>query len=267
MRVFLALTLPLETARVLARKRSDIEDVLSGGGVVWVPPANYHVTLKYFGEQSREFQYALRDVIEPLATVAAPLNLTIDRLGTFPVHVPGQAAEAPRILWAGLKDAGKHIGDLAASRSESRDESGTVGASGGVIEPGVSNDVAAVSNNESAGALDLAQAPSVQSPSVQSPSGSSAVHSIVEFAEALETMCSELGCERAIRTFHPHVTMARCKASAVDSVRGLVADTRKASIAHSFEGRELTLYESRLRGEGAEYRALWRMPLGQSTSV
>jgi len=215
MRVFLALTLPLETARVLARKRSDIEDSLFKDAMVWVPPANYHMTIKYFGEQSREFQYAVRDIIVPMARSLSPIKLELDRLGCFPTGSNTPENVVPRVLWAGLKDSERNT--KSRSSVENTDEE-----------------------------LELLT-----------------IHNI---AQRVEVACEKIGCEPAKMPFHPHVTLARCKEAATDSILALLSDLRASNLGHAFVASELTLYESRLRGEGAEYRALWRLPLGDGAA-
>jgi 2'-5' RNA ligase len=75
MRLFVALDLPAEIKSRLA--------ALSGGipGLRWVPPENYHLTLRFIGEVNRP---GAEEVDEALAMIRArPFDLTLGGLGIF----------------------------------------------------------------------------------------------------------------------------------------------------------------------------------------
>ncbi|WP_135469551.1 RNA 2',3'-cyclic phosphodiesterase [Crenalkalicoccus roseus] len=75
LRLFVALPLPAEVRGRLA--------ALSGGipGAKWVPPENYHLTLRFIGEVE---PWRAQEVDDALATIRArPFALSLRGLGTF----------------------------------------------------------------------------------------------------------------------------------------------------------------------------------------
>ena len=89
MRYFVALSLP-ETIRWQLR-------LLAGGlpGLRWVPPENYHVTLRFLGDLDGR---ALDDVDAALAAISAPaFSLRLAGVGHF------AAAGRVKAIWAGVE--------------------------------------------------------------------------------------------------------------------------------------------------------------------
>ena len=90
MRLFVALELPRELRQLLA--------MLAGAGVPgarWVPPDNYHVTLRFIGETPA---YRAEEIDEALAALKArAFELTLAGVGTF-----GKAGRATS-LWVGVE--------------------------------------------------------------------------------------------------------------------------------------------------------------------
>lgn len=89
MRLFVALDLPPEVKSRLSG--------LSGGipGLRWVPPENYHLTLRFIGEVDR---VGAEEVDEALAAVRAPaFDLTLTGVGTF------ERAGKIQALWVGAE--------------------------------------------------------------------------------------------------------------------------------------------------------------------
>ncbi|HYE51785.1 MAG TPA: RNA 2',3'-cyclic phosphodiesterase [Azospirillaceae bacterium] len=102
-RLFVGLPLP-ETVR-------DRLKSLGGGiqGARWVPPENFHVTLRFVGEVD---EGTAQDIDEALdLVVAQPFALTLDGLGTF-----GKGHMA-RTLWAGVEASEplRHLRDKVES--------------------------------------------------------------------------------------------------------------------------------------------------------
>lgn len=89
LRLFVALGLPHATSMDLA--------TLTGGGVPgarWVPPENYHVTLRFIGEVTEP---QAEDVASALAAISArPFDLQIKGCGVF-------GHDQPRAIWAGVE--------------------------------------------------------------------------------------------------------------------------------------------------------------------
>jgi 2'-5' RNA ligase len=89
MRLFVALELPAEVKSRLSG--------LSGGipGLRWVPPENYHLTLRFIGEVDR---VEAEGVDEALAGIRAPaFDLTLAGVGTF------ERAGKVQALWVGAE--------------------------------------------------------------------------------------------------------------------------------------------------------------------
>jgi len=106
MRTFLALCCSVGTTRRIAEamEQKATELAQEGWKLAWVPPAQLHVTLKFFGsipEESME-AIALR-LRQRLAELPAP-RLRIRGAGAFPA--PGDGP--PRVLWLGA-DGGKPL--------------------------------------------------------------------------------------------------------------------------------------------------------------
>jgi 2'-5' RNA ligase len=75
--------------------------------VVWVPPANFHLTVKFLGAVDTD---RLPDVERALGDAVAgvpPFALTLRGLGAFP------SAARPRVIWAGTADGAAELAGVA----------------------------------------------------------------------------------------------------------------------------------------------------------
>lgn len=90
MRLFVALELPAALRQRLA--------IMAGGGIPgarWVPPENYHLTLRFIGEMPG---YRAEEIDQALAALKAPgFALTLAGVGTF--HKGGRGVS----LWVGME--------------------------------------------------------------------------------------------------------------------------------------------------------------------
>ena len=94
-RTFVCLQLPPLARDRLAATQQRLQE--SGAQVSWVRPHNIHLTLKFLGSVPPE---RLQDVVRGVrraAVPAPPIHLELTELGCFPNR------QAPRIIWAGLK--------------------------------------------------------------------------------------------------------------------------------------------------------------------
>jgi 2'-5' RNA ligase len=75
----------------------------------WVPPANYHVTLKYLGWCRPEAVGAVIDTAAACAAAAEPLKFETARLGAF------RAVTEASVVWAGVAEQGARLAALAGA--------------------------------------------------------------------------------------------------------------------------------------------------------
>jgi len=96
-RLFVAANFSLSVTRRIAEdvetRRKQVGEALQ---VAWVPPANYHVTLKFLGSAPEESVEAIAGRLAKIAAQVAPLPMRAHGLGVFP------APERPRVLWVGV---------------------------------------------------------------------------------------------------------------------------------------------------------------------
>ena len=81
-----------EVAEALARRAKT-----AGVGIRWLPPASYHVTLKFLGQARPEVIPAVIDAARAAAAGAAPFTFATARLGAFP------SREKATVVWAGVE--------------------------------------------------------------------------------------------------------------------------------------------------------------------
>jgi 2'-5' RNA ligase len=86
---------------------------------------------------------------------------------------------------------------------------------------------------------------------------------LVKLAGVVDEVMSDLGFKKETRAFHPHITIGRVK-DGDGSIEAVVAKHAAAECGTS-NIREVVLYESKLRAQGAEYLAHARIPLGSTT--
>src|SRR5262245_16893474 len=82
-----------------------------------------------------------------------------------------------------------------------------------------------------------------------------------QLAAAVGVLLAPLGHEPEARAFHPHLTLARCKAPA--DLRPIVAALGSDPVGPAWTASEVVVFESRLRRDGAQYLPRARIPLGE----
>lgn len=105
MRVFLAVNLPDGVQRELHRSTRHIREAAQS--VAWVRAEHLHFTVRFLGEVSEEVVSRLSQEIAPVLATHEPFDIELAGVGAFP------AVERPRVIWVGVKDAGK-LKSLAA---------------------------------------------------------------------------------------------------------------------------------------------------------
>ena len=98
-RLFAAIEAPAEIGEPLVRRQQGLP------GARWRPLDTLHITLRFFGETA---ETVAADLDAELATVTGrPFSLELEGVGSF-----GEATE-PRAVWAGVKDDGGALRQLA----------------------------------------------------------------------------------------------------------------------------------------------------------
>ena len=107
-RAFLAVDLAVATVRRIGEAQAGVRRVAESKGfrVSWVDPARMHVTLKFLGDVHAELIPAIGDRVARALGGRRPFEVEAAGLGAFP------SLERPRVLWAGMRDAGP-MTDLA----------------------------------------------------------------------------------------------------------------------------------------------------------
>jgi len=94
-RSFIAIELPEEVRRGLAKLRSELERT-EHRSVKWVDPDGIHLTLKFLGNIPFKQVAEVTKAMEEAAQGIPPFHLEISGLGAFP------NLKQPRVLWVGI---------------------------------------------------------------------------------------------------------------------------------------------------------------------
>ncbi len=110
LRVFAAVNFPIAVTRKIADEAQALAAQLKGGSwrIAWVPAANLHLTLKFFGMVAAPSVEALIGRLARELATRAPFEMEARGLGAFP------SPAHPRVLWAGVKESAP----LAALRDD-----------------------------------------------------------------------------------------------------------------------------------------------------
>jgi 2'-5' RNA ligase len=110
LRLFVAVDLSEQANLAVARAIEPWRSRLPRGR--WVPPENWHVTLKFLGRTWPRLQTTVGDACRDAAARTTPFEVGLDGLGVFPG--PSRA----RVLWVGLEDPSGGMAGLAATLDE-----------------------------------------------------------------------------------------------------------------------------------------------------
>lgn len=92
--------------------RSRISDVQQRAmelapGVKWVPPENFHVTLKFLGDVRRDKLSNVQTAIDEVVAALPAFDLSIRGMGVFPTP------RRPRVIWVGVEEGSEQLIGLA----------------------------------------------------------------------------------------------------------------------------------------------------------
>ena len=76
-------------------------------GVKWVPPANYHVTLKFLGDVRRDRLSRVQSAIDEVVRDLPAFDMKIGGMGVFPTP------RRPRVIWIGIEEGREQLVELA----------------------------------------------------------------------------------------------------------------------------------------------------------
>ncbi len=119
LRIFAAINVSVPSTRKLAelqrKLRSQQPPELKIG---WVPPANLHLTLKYYGNLAPEQVEGVADAAREAARGLAPFDVAARGLGVFP------KPDKPRVLWVGLTEGLEPLTALQGRLEDTSDKYG-----------------------------------------------------------------------------------------------------------------------------------------------
>lgn len=106
-RLFVAIELPESVRQPLAKAQAGMRQTLASLPIKWVPPGQFHLTLRFLGSVAASRVSALSAVLESVAARFAPIGMQTSGLGFFP------GPTRPRVIWAGLVDPAGTLAQLA----------------------------------------------------------------------------------------------------------------------------------------------------------
>lgn len=106
MRLFLAVEVPEAVVEAVASAIERWRAVLPN--VRWVPPENWHITLKFLGATAAEQGPWLKETVRNVVSTHRHVTVDLRGLGAFP------SVERARVLWAGVNDPSSGLAALAS---------------------------------------------------------------------------------------------------------------------------------------------------------
>jgi len=109
MRVFIAMPVPEPVKAALLELQSELSALVSGPGLRWVKPEQFHLTLSFLGEVDPSRCEDLLAAARAGCRGYAPFKVKAAQAGFFPNE------HRPRVLWAGLHTPGQELAALQRS--------------------------------------------------------------------------------------------------------------------------------------------------------
>ena len=94
-----------------------LQKALQHDYIRWVPPDNFHLTLKFLGNTPDEKISIISDVISKSVTSFKPINLELNHSGVF------GSKYKPRVIWFGIRE-NKHLQKLGIELLNNLDDAG-----------------------------------------------------------------------------------------------------------------------------------------------
>jgi RNA 2',3'-cyclic 3'-phosphodiesterase len=107
LRLFVAFDVSPEAADAVGRAIEPWREELPAAR--WIPPENWHVTLKFLGQTWPRLERWVSERVAEAAGTAHPVTTRLTGLGSFPSPTRG------RVLWAGIDDEPGDLARIAAS--------------------------------------------------------------------------------------------------------------------------------------------------------
>ena len=112
LRLFIALAVPPDVRREIARAQGQLRRHSPPGAVRWTPPDQFHVTLKFLGDVPAAQVAALKESVSKVCAGFPALPLAAHGIGFFP------GAQKPRVIWAGANDDSGQLAELSRQLDE-----------------------------------------------------------------------------------------------------------------------------------------------------
>jgi 2'-5' RNA ligase len=96
-RSFIAVDLPDSLNEALERASEQLQDLLEGLPVRWVPVQNIHLTLKFLGDVSEKNIEMIQSIVQAEASQHRIFEISVGGFGVFP------NLARPRVLWVGVE--------------------------------------------------------------------------------------------------------------------------------------------------------------------
>ena len=109
MRVFIAVEINEEVRGRIAQAQQGLRAV---GGIKWVEPENFHLTLKFLGEVELGLVSRLANDLGAVAASCAGFDMVFRGAGVFPNE------HRPRVVWMGIEEGLKQLFALALKVEE-----------------------------------------------------------------------------------------------------------------------------------------------------
>lgn len=106
LRVFIAIAVPPDVQQEIGRAQGQLRRNSPPGAIRWTQPEQFHITLKFLGDQLSEQVAALEESVSTVCVGLPALRLSAHGIGFFP------NTEKPRVIWAGAEDTSEQLAEL-----------------------------------------------------------------------------------------------------------------------------------------------------------